>query len=124
MEPGAVDVIKGTLPALLGEYSWLFIVGLVALFFKSTIESSVAGLMVFLGNDYNDDDVILLDGRPGRIVRVTAWKSTFYLYKIVVDENGKKIITGGTKLVVENSKLKDLKLERPLINIDLTQFGD
>ena len=33
--------------------------------------------------------------------------------------NGKKYVAGGTKLIVENDKLKDLKIEKPLDNFDL-----
>ena len=85
----------------------------------------LAGLVVFFGNDYNNDDIVILDGRPGRIVRVSMWKSTFYLYTIKQDEKGKRYISGGTKLVIENDKLKDLKLEKPLEIFDLeSMFGD
>jgi hypothetical protein len=73
--------------------------------------------MVFLGNDYNEDDVVTVDGEPGRIVRVSMWKTVFFIYHIV----GGKIV-GGSKLVVANSKLKDLKIEKPLANLDLTKY--
>ena len=94
------------------------------LFFKTTIESVLAGLVVFVGNDYNNDDIIVLDGRPGRIVRVSMWKTTFYLYTIKKGTEGKKFVSGGTKLVIENNKLKDLKIEKPLGNFDLDMFND
>ena len=103
----------------------MFLVALVVLFFKTTIELVLAGLLVFVGNDYNNDDIVILDGRPGRIVRVSMWKTTFYLYTIKIDTSGKKIISGGTKLIVENDKLRDLKIEKPLGNFDLeTMFSD
>jgi len=108
---------------LLAEYGWLFLAGLGVLFFKTTIESVLAGLMVFLESDYNNDDIILLDGRPGRIVRVSLWKSVFYLYTIKT-KDGKKYVSGGTKLVIENNKLKDLKIEKPLGNFDLEMFNE
>ena len=119
------NVIQSNISVLLGEYGWMFLAGLAVLFFKSTIESLLAGLVVFFGNDYNNDDIVILDGRPGRIVRVSMWKSTFYLYTIKQDEKGKRYISGGTKLVIENDKLKDLKLEKPLEIFDLeSMFGD
>ena len=68
------SVIQGNISVLLGEYGWMFLAGLLVLFFKTTIESSIAGLLIFVGNDYNNDDIVLLDGRPGRIVRVSMWK--------------------------------------------------
>ena len=127
---GAVNVeqiqsnIQGNISVLLGEYGWMFIAGLAILFFKTTIESVLAGLVVFVGNDYNNDDIIVLDGRPGRIVRVSMWKTTFYLYTIKKGAEGKKFVSGGTKLVIENNKLKDLKIEKPLGNFELDMFND
>ena len=119
------NVIQSNISVLLGEYGWMFLAGLAVLFFKTTIESLIAGLVVFFGNDYNNDDIILLDGRPGRIVRVSMWKSTFYLYTIKKGDDGKRFISGGTKLVIENDKLKDLKLEKPLENFNLEEiFSD
>ena len=119
------NVIQSIISVLLGEYGWMFLAALVVLFFKSTIESVLAGLLVFVGNDYNNDDIIILDGRPGRIVRVSMWKTTFYLYTIKIDTSGKKSISGGTKLIVENDKLRDLKIEKPLDNFDLeAMFSD
>ena len=119
------NVIQSNISVLLGEYGWMFLAGLAVLFFKTTLESLLAGLVVFFGNDYNNDDIIILDGRPGRIVRVSMWKSVFYLYTIKKGDNGKRFISGGTKLVIENDKLKDLKLEKPLGNFDLeSMFGD
>ena len=127
---GAVSVeqiqsnIQGNISVLLGEYGWMFLAGLAILFFKTTIESVLAGLVVFVGNDYNNDDIIVLDGRPGRIVRVSMWKTTFYLYTIKKGAEGKKFVSGGTKLVIENNKLKDLKIEKPLGNFELDMFND
>jgi len=119
------NVIQSNISVLLGEYGWMFLAALVVLFFKTTIESVLAGLLVFVGNDYNNDDIIILDGRPGRIVRVSMWKTTFYLYTIKIDTSGKKSISGGTKLIVENDKLRDLKIEKPLDNFDLeSMFSD
>jgi len=113
------NVIQGNISVLLGEYGWMFLAGLAVLFFKTTIESSIAGLLIFVGDDYNNDDIVILDGRPGRIVRVSMWKTVFYLYTIKKGTDGEKFISGGTKLIVENNKLKDLKIEKPLDNFDL-----
>ena len=118
------NVIQSNITVLLGEYGWMFLAALAILFFKTTIESTIAGLIIFIGNDYNNDDIIILDGRPGRIVRVSMWKTTFYLYNIQ-ESNGKKHIASGTKLIVENDKLKDMKIEKPLDNFDLeNMFSD
>ena len=71
---------------------------------------------------YNNDDIIILDGRPGRIVRVSMWKTTFYLYNIKTGADGKKFVSGGTKMSVENDKLKDLKIEKPMESVDVERL--
>ena len=118
------NVIQGNISVLLGEYGWMFLAGLLILFFKTTIESVLAGALVFVGNDYNNDDIVLLDGRPGRIVRVSMWKTVFYLYTIKKGADGKKFVSGGTKLIVENNQLRDMKIEKPLSNFDLEAISD
>ena len=105
MEP----VIQAQVTTLLGNYGWMFVAAMVMLLFRSTVENAVAGLMVFIGSDYDEDDVIELDGKPGRIVRVGIWKTVFFIYH-VVDGN----IVSGDKLVVQNDKLKDMKISKPL----------
>ena len=109
--------IQNQVSFLLGKYGWLFIVGVLTLLFRSTIEKLVAGMMVFVGNDYNEDDVVEVDGKPGRIVRVGMWTTTFFTYDV---RDG--IIVGGAKLVVQNDKLKDLKIEKPLPLLDLSKY--
>lgn len=97
------------------DQTWLVVV-LLPLLFKSAIEKFASAIFVFIGSDYNADDIVILDGRPGRIVRVGITKTTFYLYDIV---DGK--ITGGTKLVVQNEKLADMHIEKPLDKLDIPQ---
>ena len=111
------EQIQNQISLLLGKYGWLFIVGVLTLLFRSTIEKFVAGMMVFMGNDYNEDDVVEVDGKPGRIVRVGMWTTTFFTYDV---RDG--IIVGGAKLVVQNEKLKDLKIEKPLPLLDLSKY--
>ena len=111
--------METSVEVLIGKYGWLFLVGIATLLFQSTIQEAVDGIMVFLGNDYNEDDVVEVDGQPGRIVRVGLWKTTFFIYHVVRGQ-----IVGGSKLVVANSKLKDLKIEKPLPNLDLSKYQD
>ena len=111
------EQIQSQVSLLIGKYGWLFLVGVLTLLFRSTIEKLVAGYMVFMGNDYNEDDVVEVDGKPGRIVRVGVWSTTFFTYDV---RDG--IIVGGAKLVVQNDKLKDLKIEKPLPLLDLSKY--
>ena len=111
------DQVQSMVSEMLGKYGWLFIVGVLTLLFRSTIEKFVAGMMIFMGNDYNEDDVVEVDGKPGRIVRCGIWSTTFFTYDV-----REGIIVGGAKLVVQNDKLKDLKIEKPLPLLDLSKY--
>jgi len=116
-EENMEDLIQTQVSELLGKYGWMFLAGMAVLLFRTTIETAVAGLMVFMGNDYNEDDVVEVDGKPSRIVRVGIWSTTFFTYDV---RDG--IIVGGAKLVVQNDKLKDLKIEKPLPLLDLSKY--
>ena len=111
------EQVQGMVSEVLGKYGWLFIVGALTLLFRGTIEKLVSGLFVFMGNDYNEDDVVEVDGKPGRIVRCGIWSTTFFTYDIV-----EGVIVGGAKLVIQNDKLKDIKIEKPLPLLDLSKY--
>ena len=111
------EQVQSMVSEMIGKYGWLFLVGVLTLLFRSTIEKFVAGLTIFMGNDYNEDDVVEVDGKPGRIVRCGIWSTTFFTYDIV---DG--IIVGGAKLVIQNDKLKDIKIEKPLPLLDLSKY--
>jgi hypothetical protein len=111
------QVLESAGQDLTGKYVWLFIVGLIALMFKSSIEKLAAALFMFVGSDYKEDDVVYVDGKPGRIVRVGLTKTVFFIYDVV---DGK--VVGGSKLVVQNERLASLNVEKPLANLDLSRF--
>ena len=113
------DLIQKQVTELLGNYGWMFLVGTAILLFRRTIENAVDGFMIFFGNDYNEDDVVEINGKAGRIVWVGIWKTVFFTY----DVRDEKVV-GGSKLVISNSKLKDLKIEKPLSSLDLTKYKD
>ena len=71
---------------------------------------------MFMGNDYNEDDRVFIDGKPGCIVRVNLWKTTFYMYD--VDEDG--VVTSGRKMSIDNTELKSVRISKPLGKLDLT----
>mgnify|MGYP001286970391 FL=1 len=102
---------------LISEYAWLFVVGFLLLLFKSSIENSVAGLQVFFGSDYDEDDVVIVDGRPGRITRVGLTKTVFYLYTY---RSG--VLVGGTKIAVPNTTLKHMRIEKPLEKLEAEDY--
>lgn len=103
---------------LIGDYGWLFVAGLAVLLFQSSIKKLAASLFVFVGGDYKTDDVVFVDGKPARIIRVGIVKTVFFIYDV---HEGK--IVGGSKLVVQNEWLAKLKIEKPLQQLDLTRFN-
>ncbi len=113
------DLIQEQVTELIGKYGWMFGVGVAIMLFRQTLENAVDGFMVFFGKDYNEDDVVEIDGKPGRIVRVGIWKTVFFTYDV---RDGK--VVSGSKLVVANNRLKNLKIEKPLSSLDLSKYED
>ena len=111
------NVLESTAQDMTGKYVWMFLAGLVILIFKSSIEKLAAALFMFIGSDYKEDDVVYVDGKPGRIVRVGLTKTVFFIYDVV---DGK--VVGGSKLVIQNERLAGLNIEKPLPQLDLTRF--
>ena len=111
------------LKSFLGDYAFLIITGGMLFIFKSTIESAVEGLKIFMGKDLNTDDVIHFDGSPARVVRVGIWKTILFVYEVGC-VNGKPYIKGGNKLSVQNTKLKDHMIEKPLPMLDLKKWDN
>ena len=108
---------------LIGQYGWLLVTAFVFLVFRSALESLVEALKVFIGNDLNTDDVIHFDGRPARVVRVGVWKTILFVYEVgCVD--GKPFIKGGNKVAIQNDKIKDHIIEKPLQMLDLKKWDD
>jgi hypothetical protein len=113
----AQQVLESTAQDMTGKYVWMFVAGLVILIFKSSIEKLAAALFMFIGSDYKEDDVVYVDGKPGRIVRVGLTKTVFFIYDVV---DGK--VVGGSKLVIQNERLAGLNIEKPLPQLDLARF--
>ena len=107
-----------------GQVWW--ILGLSLLFLvRNLIESAIQGVLVFIGSDYDTDDVVFLDGQPSRIIRVGIYKSVFFVYDIKKDDyTGKAYVSGGSKRVIQNSVLATAKIDKPLQNIDLSMYNE
>ena len=107
-----------------GQVWW--ILGLSLLFLvRNLIESAIQGILVFIGSDYDTDDVVFLDGQPSRIIRVGIYKSVFFVYDIKKDDyTGKAYVSGGSKRVIQNSVLATAKIDKPLQNIDLSMYNE
>ena len=108
---------------LIGQYGWMAAVGFFFLIGRNTIESAIEAIKVFAGDDLNTDDVIIFDERPARVVRVGFWKTILFVYEVGCS-NGKPYIKGGNKVAIQNDKLKDHMIEKPLPMLDLKKWDD
>ena len=108
---------------ILGYLMYFILSGVALLLLKSTMESMVESIKVFWGKDLNTDDVVILNGRPARVVRVGMWKTTFFAYDIGM-ANGQPYVKGGTKIQIQNDKLKDQVIEKPLPMLDLSKWKE
>jgi len=110
----------------IGNYGWLFVVGFLAILFRSTIEGLTESFKIFWGNAINVGDVIYIwiEGKKyaGRIVRLGLFKCSIVVYNVDYTKDGEPFIKGGEDLEIQNSKLKDFIMTRPMENIDISNF--
>ena len=110
----------------IGNYGWLFAVGFMAMMFRSTIEGLVESVKIFAGKSLNINDCIYIwiEGKKyaGRIVRLGLFKCSIIVYNVDYDKEGKPYISGGEDLEIQNSKIKDYTMTRPMEKIDITNF--
>ena len=113
--------------ALIGQYGWMLFAAFIFLIARNTIESAISGLKVFLGKDLDTDDVIIIningESRPARVVRCGLWKTILFVYEVGCAD-GKPYIKGGNKVAIQNDKLKDYVIEKPLPMLDLKKWDD
>tara|TARA_B100001113_G_scaffold259748_1_gene214785 strand:- start:1262 stop:1690 length:429 start_codon:yes stop_codon:yes gene_type:complete len=94
--------VKQMLEDLIGTYGWFILAGFLAVLLKDAIHKAAEGFMVFMGKDFQNDDILYISGRQARIVRVGFFKTIFYM----TDRK--------TKMVVPNDRLKMLVVEKTL----------
>ena len=117
------DQLQTQAEGILGYIAYFLLSGIVLILAKSTLESMVESIKVFWGKDLNTDDVVILNGRPARVVRVGMWKTTFFAYDIGTAD-GKPYVKGGTKIQIQNDRLKDQIIEKPLQMLDLSKWEE
>jgi len=87
---------------LIGSYGWFIIIAFLGILFKDAIHKAAEGLLICVGKDFCNDDVLYISGRQARIVRVGFLKTIFYM------------TDRGTKMIVPNDRLKLLVIEKKL----------
>ena len=93
---------KQLIEHMIGTYGWFVIFAFLAILGKDAIHKAVEGFFVWMGHDFDNDDVLYISGRQARIVRVGFLKTIFYM------------TDRGTKMVVPNDRLKMLIIEKTL----------
>mgnify|MGYP005993352939 FL=1 len=98
--------MEDVLSKYFGEWGWLVVTALFAIFFKDGVNNLFKGLQFLMGSDFDIDDIVYIKGtKKARIVRQTIWKTTFYIYDT------------GRKLIVPNKSLWSLQIEKDLPNV-------
>ena len=93
---------------------WTLVVPVMALvILKETIVRGIEGLAWKHGRTYSIDDAVVIDKRKGRIIRQSIWTTTFYIY--IYSDDNQDVPIGGNILVVSNSELGKLRIEKPLV---------
>ncbi len=87
---------------IMGSYGWFILIAFLGILFKDAIHKAAEGLLVCVGKDFCNDDVLYISGRQARIVRVGFLKTIFYM------------TDRGTKMIVPNDRLKLLVIEKKL----------
>ena len=108
---------KEAIEGLIGQYGWMAIIAFVFILGRNTIETAIEAVKVFAGGDLNTDDTIIFDGRPARV------KTVLFVYEVGCAE-GKPYIKGGNKVAIQNDKLKDHVIEKPLPMLDLKKWDN
>ena len=108
---------------LIGQYGWMIAAAFIFILGRNTIETAIEAVKVFFGNDLNTDDVIIFDNKPARVVRVGLWKTILFVYEVGC-VNGKPFIKGGNKVAIQNDKLKEYIIEKPLPMLDLKRWDN
>lgn len=88
---------------LFAKYGWMAITMFLMFFFKGAIESLYYGIRFMLGSEYNIDDIVYVNEKKCRIIRMGIYRTTFYM----IDEPKKFHIT--------NNKLQNHIIEKELI---------
>jgi len=98
-----IESVREIIESLIGEWGWLIGVAVFSIAFKDSISKLWSGLSFLMGNDFNVDDIVWINGnKKARIVRQSIYRTTFYLY----DHE--------RKFVVPNNRIWSLNLEKDL----------
>jgi hypothetical protein len=96
------DQLESVIKNIGNEYLWVALGIAITFFCRDLIMNFVQGMLVFLGSNIENDDIIYISGRQARVVRKGFKGTVFYM----TDRK--------TKMIVPNEQLKFLTIERKL----------
>lgn len=100
-----VTELQDVLSKTMGDYFILTLCTILVLAFKDVFGKIIAAFLFFVGKDFDVDDVVYIEGKKkARILRVGPMRTTFLMEKT------------GRKLVVYNTKLGEMMIEKSLPN--------
>lgn len=98
-----IESTQQIIEAYIGQWGWLLGVAIFSIAFRDSISKLYSGVSFLIGNDFNVDDIVWINGaKKARIVRQSIYRTTFYLY----DHN--------RKFVVPNDRIWTLNIEKDL----------
>ena len=96
---------------IIGKYGWLILTFLLSLLFRNTLENIFFGLIFWFDKTFNPDDLVYLDGRKARIIRIGFRKTVFFMY----DKH--------TFLHIYNERIRFITLEKMNLKQDAYDLG-
>jgi len=87
----------------LGENAYYLLAMFFLLLFRSGIERAFHGLIFYYDKSFEEDQLVILNGRKARIVKIGLSKTVFYMY----DRR--------TRLHLPNEKIRSMTLEKVLL---------
>ena len=85
-----------------GHYGWLILAAFGALMGKDVLSRFIAGLLMYWGSDFQNDEILYISGRQARVIRMGVTSCVFFM------EDRK------TKMIVPTCQLKQLTVEKRL----------
>jgi hypothetical protein len=101
---GGQGAVEGMARDLIGEFGWIFVAGVAVLMFRELVQNFAAGLKVYFSKQWALDEIVFLNGRQARIVRIGMTETVFYM-------SDRK-----STMRIENTSLSTLICEKILTN--------
>jgi len=99
----ALNALQFDISLLIGAFVVFLILAIAWKLIQKLIIGSVEGMLEFWGSNLDEDDIVYIKGtRRARVARTGMLKTVFYMY----DTN--------SKMVVQNTKLESLGIEKKL----------